>query len=134
MESYILTSEAGAERLRARAANHGLVDRIDDFDRDLAFEGDPETPAIDTVPAILRTRLDIRIANHDGGRTVLSEFSAAGVLPQMNPTLMRGAPVKAILGDSDRVPDSERADLLENFEARRQLFSGDHRLPKGSFP
>jgi hypothetical protein len=66
---------------------------------------------------------------------VLSEFSAAGVLPQMNLTLMRGAPVKAILGESDRVPDSERAALLENFEARRQLFfSGDHRLPEGLIP
>ena len=98
-------------------------------------EGDPETLAIDTVPAILRTRLDIRIANYDGGRTVLSEFSAAGVLPQMNLTLMRGAPVKAILGDSDRVPDSERADLLENFEARRQLFfSGITAFRRGSFP
>ena len=39
------------------------------------------------------------------------------------------------MGDSDRVPDSERADLLENFEARRQLFfSGDHRLPEGLIP
>ena len=135
VESYILTSEAGAERLRARAANHGLADRIDEILIATSPEGDPETLAIDTVPAILRTRLDIRIANHDGGRTVLSEFSAAGVLPQMNLTLMRGAPVKAILGDSDRVPDSERADLLENFEARRQLFfSGDHRLPEGLIP
>ena len=26
VESYILTSEAGAERLRARAADHGLAD------------------------------------------------------------------------------------------------------------
>jgi hypothetical protein len=53
----------------------------------------------------------------------------------MNLTLMRGAPVKAILGESERVPDSERPGLLENFEARRQLFfSGDHRLPEGLIP
>jgi hypothetical protein len=33
------------------------------------------------------------------------------------------------------VPDSERAELLENFEGRRQLFfSGDHRLPEGLIP
>jgi hypothetical protein len=135
VESYILTSEAGAERLRARAAAHGLADRIDEILIATSPEGDPETLAIDTVPAILRTRLDIRIANHDGGRTVLSEFSAAGVLPQMNLTLMRGAPVKAILSESDRVPEGERGELLENFESRRQLFfSGDHRLPEGLIP
>ena len=135
VESYILTSEAGAERLRARAGKHQLNDAIDKILIVTSPPGDPETLAIDTVPTILRQRLDIRIANHDGGRTVLSEFSSAGVLTQMNLTLMRGTPVKEILGHSDRVPDSARSELLENFESRRQLFfSGDNRLPVGLIP
>lgn len=135
VESYILTSEAGAERLRARAGKHQLNDAIDKILIATSPAGDPETLAIDTVPAILRKRLDIRIANHDGGRTVLSEFSSAGVLAQMNLTLMRGTPVKEILAQSDRVPDSARSELLENFESRRQLFfSGDNRLPAGLIP
>lgn len=135
VESYILTSEAGAERLRARAGNYDLQDSIDNILIVTSPEGDPEILAIDTVPEILRQRLDIRIANHDGGRTVLSEFSRAGVLTQMNLTLMRGTPVKEILATSDRVPDNERGELLENFESRRQLFfSGDNRLPEGLVP
>lgn len=135
VESYILTSEAGAERLRERAGNHELQDTIGNILIVTSPEGDPETLAIDTVPAILRQKLDIRIANHDGGRTVLSEFSNAGVLTQMNLTLMRGTPVKEILAGSDRVPESERDELLENFESRRQLFfSGDNRLPEGLIP
>ena len=135
VESHVLTSEAGAERLRARAKDHGLADRIDEILLVASPPGDAETLDIPAVPRLLRERLDIRIANHDGGRTVLSEFSAAGVLPQMNLTLMRARSVREVLQAAEQVDETTKATLLAEFDARRQLFfSNDHALPTALEP
>jgi hypothetical protein len=92
---------------------------------------DPESLDIAAVPALLRQKLDIRIANHDGGQTVLSKFSEAGALPQVNLTLMRGASVKDVLRTDPRLDETVRATMLAEFDTRRQLFfSGDHGLPR----
>ena len=131
LEAYVLTSEAGAARMRPRAANYGLADRIDEILLVASPPGRPEELDIPAVPALLRKKLDIRLANHDGGATVLSKFSEAGVLPQINLTLMRGRAVFDLLASTDRIPASELAALTEGFDSRRQLFwSGHHRLPE----
>lgn len=130
VETYVLTSEAGAARMRPRAAKYGLESRIDDILLVASPAGNPEELDIPAVPALLRKKLDIRLANHDGGQTVLSKFSEAGVLPQMNLTLMRSRAVFDLLASTDRIPASELAGLTEGFDAKRQLFwTGDHKLP-----
>ena len=135
IETYVLTSEAGAARLRGRAGAHGLAERIDEILLPLSPPGRPEELDIPAVPALLRQKLDIRLANHDGGQTVLSKFSEAGVLAQINLTLMRDRAVFDLLAGTDRIPASELAGITAGFDAKRQLFwSGDHRLPPALKP
>ena len=130
IEVYVLTSAAGAERMRGRAAAYGLAQRIDSILLPLSPPGKPEELDIPNVPTLLRKKLDIRLANHDGGQTVLSKFSEAGVLSQMNLTLMRGRAVFDLLASTDRISAAELADITDAFDAKRQLFwSGNHKLP-----
>lgn len=93
LESYILTSITGAQRLRLRAAARGMQDVVDRALIICSADGSPDAIDLPSVPKLLRQRLDIRIANHDGGSVVLSAFSKAGALPQINFTLMRGRSV-----------------------------------------
>jgi len=131
VETYVLTSEAGAARMRTRMHKYPLRQRPDDVLLVASPAGDPETLDIAAVPALLRSKLDIRIANHDGGQTVLSKFSEAGAMPQVNLTLMRGASVKDVLRIDQRLDESVRGTMLAEFDARRQLFfSGSHSLPR----
>ncbi|HSG90937.1 MAG TPA: hypothetical protein VLA56_17090 [Pseudomonadales bacterium] len=135
VEALILTSVDGAARLRARAADHGLGDRIDDL---LVVLSPPHAPAeldLAVLPQHLRARFDMRVANHDGGRRVLSAFSAAGILPQLNLTLMRERSVLDVLAARGGVGAATEAAVAREFEARRQLFfSADHRLPPALRP
>jgi hypothetical protein len=129
VEAYVLTSERGAERMRPRAVARGLR-RVDELFVVASPPGRPEELDIAAVPALLFERLGIRVANHDGGATVLSKFSEAGALPQVNLTLMRGRSVREVLAASDRLDAAARDRVLAEFAQRRQLFfSGDHRLP-----
>lgn len=135
VETYVLTSEAGAARMRERFGRYGLRQNPDDLFLVASPPGHPETLDIAAVPDLLKRKLDIRIANHDGGQTVLSKFSEAGALPQVNLTLMRGRSVRDVLGADPRLEDHLRATMLAEFDLRRQLFfSGDHRLPEGLQP
>jgi len=130
VETYVLTSEAGADRMRQRAGNYPLGRSIDEILVAVSPPGQPEVLDIARVPEELRRRFDIRIANHDGGQTVLSKFSEAGVMSQINLTLMRNASVFDVLSHDPRLPTEQRQRMMEEFDARRQLFfSGNHRLP-----
>jgi hypothetical protein len=129
VETVVLTSETGAGRLRARAPHLEPLLLV------ASPPGDPDGLDLAAVPRLLRERLDVRLAQHDGGRTLLSAFSAAGALPQLNLTLMRGRSVRALLAASDRLDATTRTALLDDFEARRALFfSGDHALPAALAP
>lgn len=131
VEAYVLTSEAGAGRMRERMGKYRLRRPPDDMLLVASPAGDPETLDIAAVPRLLRERLDIRIANHDGGQTVLSKFSEAGAMPQANFTLMRGASVLDVLKTDSRLGEDVRAAAVAEFATRRQLFfSGDHRVPE----
>jgi hypothetical protein len=90
LESYILTSVTGAQRLRSRAVSRGMQHVVDRALIVCSPEDKPDELDVAAVPRLLRQKLDIRIANHDGGSIVLSAFSRAGALPQINFTLMRG--------------------------------------------
>ncbi|HYC00714.1 MAG TPA: hypothetical protein VEC57_16395 [Candidatus Limnocylindrales bacterium] len=135
IEVLVLTSEAGAEKMAARARGRGLGGRCHDMFVAVSPEGRPAELDIAAAAQVLRSRHDIRIANHDGGATVLSKFSEAGVLPQMNLTLMRGRSVYDVLSTTDRLPLNERERFAAEFDQRRQLFwSGDHKLPAALRP
>lgn len=130
VETYVLTSEAGADRLRERSGHYDLGRPIDEILIPVSPPGQPEVLDIAGVPGELRRRLDIRLANHDGGQTVLSKFSEAGVISQMNLTLMRNASVFDVLNRDPRLPAEQRRQMLDEFDTRRQLFfSGNHGLP-----
>lgn len=135
VEVHVLTSETGAERMRERAARYGLERRIDSILLPLSPVGRPAELDIARVPDLLMSKLDVRIANHDGGATVLSKFSEAGVLAQINLTLMRGRSVFDALGASEQLDVAARDAALADFDSRRQLFfSGNHRLPAALVP
>lgn len=105
MESYIMTSEVGAENIRQRADKFNLKHRLDDMLIVLppppSFENVAASPStlmdLSIVPKMLFDKLDIRIANHDGGQGVLQAFARAGALSQLNLTLCKGSSVAELL-------------------------------------
>lgn len=130
IEVIVLSSEAGAERLRSRAVARGMGGRIDEMLMGVSPVGRPEVLDIARVPELLRRTRDIRIADHDGGATVLSKFVEAGAVTQLNFTLMRDRSVLDVLSTTDRLTDSERTSFVSGFDERAQeFFSGNGRIP-----
>lgn len=130
IEVIVLSSEAGAERLRSRAKARGMGARIDEMLLGVSPAGRPEELDIARVPELLRRTRDIRLAEHDGGATVLSKFVEAGAVTQLNFTLMRDRSVLDVLATTDRLTDAGRTSSLSGFEERaRGFFSGDGRIP-----
>ncbi len=131
IEVYVLSSEAGAERLHDRARARGMKLRLGDEIIALSPPGRPQVIDVGAVPGVLRARLDVRIADHDGGAVVLSKFAEAGALSQLNFTLMRGRSVTDVIAVTDRLDARRREALLASFgESARLFFSGDQRLPR----
>jgi riboflavin biosynthesis pyrimidine reductase len=119
----ILTSRRGAQRLRRAGADPRRIELID-----LSPPGaNAETMALEQVPALLRSRLDVRIAEHDGGRTVMAAFAAAGALDQLHLTLMRGRSLRTVLAKDS--PDGE-----DPAASASTFFPGDGRLPPALAP
>lgn len=87
-ECYVLTSRAGAERLSAwrRAGAEGAPP--EDMLLPASPPGQPEEIDVAAVPRLLRERLGVRMAGHDGGRRTLAAFSRAGALHQANLTFV----------------------------------------------
>lgn len=120
MESYVLTSEAGAERLRERSRSKGL--RAEDRLIVASPNGSPEEIDIAAVPALLRSKLDARLVEHDGGATTLDAFERAGVISQLNLTLMRGRSVHDVVRTTTRLDPPKREELLAGWDGRARLF------------
>lgn len=132
MEAYIVTSERGAWNIRQRAADFSLQNRIEDMlivlppsafspsGDDLHVSSNNTTTATDfetdglsvdmdlsLLPTYLYEHLDIRVANHDGGRDVLRAFARAGALSQLNLTLCQDrSAVEVLRGNSSYVVES----------------------------
>ena len=120
VEAYVLTSSAGAEKLSRRAKARGQ--NIDSKIIEASAAGDPETIDLARVPELLRTRLDLRMVQHDGGATSLAAFAAAGAISQLNFTLMRNRSVRDVLAATDRIDDAARKRALEEWPAHARLF------------
>ena len=109
-EAFVVTSNAGAKRLSAwhRAGVEGAPAE----DRVLCASPPDQPEALDirAVPRLLRERLDVRLAGHDGGRRTLAAFSRCGALHQLNITFV-GRPSFAVSHPGCRaVPFFEPAD------------------------
>ena len=123
----ILTSRSGARRLRRAGADPRRVELIDLS----PSGGDDEAMDLGAVPVLLRARLDVRIAEHDGGRTVMAAFAAAGALDQVHLTLMRDRSMRTVL---DALPPEERPDSPDPAASASTFFPGDGRLPSALKP
>ncbi len=142
IESYILTSETGAGRIRERAGKYALNNSIDKILLPLSPEGQPDKLDIARVPQYLHDELGMLLVNHDGGQTILSEFSKAGALPQINLTLARKRGVQEVFREYPlefapvKMTEEQRLAILADFDARVQyFFTGvDGKLPRELVP
>lgn len=128
MEAWVLTSEAGADRLRARARARGS--RVDDLLLVCSPPGRPEEIDVAGVPLLLRGRLDARLVEHDGGARSLEAFLAAGAVAQLHLTLMRRRSVRDVLGSSERLDVPERERILATWSGRARLFPRTGAFPR----
>lgn len=132
IEAYVLTSETGAQRLLAtderRWRNH------DDRLLVVSPPGEPDRIDLRAVPTLLRRRLDIRIANHDGGRTVLNAFVHAGAVPQLHLTIMRNRSLAEHIGQDARLPLGLRVALQRDLAQRCELLFPGGEIPAGYRP
>ena len=118
----ILTSRRGAERLCRAGADPRRVELID-----LSPAGaGADSMDLEQVPVLLRSRLDVRIAEHDGGRTVMAAFAAAGALDQLHLTLMRDRSLRTVL---EAPPQEDRPRSPDPAAFASMFFVGDGSLP-----
>ena len=119
IESYIFTTEFGANNIRKRASAFGLAKRIEDMlvvlpspspstveniihenmSNKHAMNGDRAEMDISVVPKLMYDRFQMRIVNHDGGLGVLRAFTQAGALSQLHLTLGRQKSVRDAIAD-----------------------------------
>ena len=131
MESYILTSQSGAEELKKEAETLGMTDRINKILITHSSAGKPEEIDLKTLPERLFREYDIRIANHDGGALVLKAFLQAGIIPQCNFTFCRTSVTETI--DKNRELPKEELDRIRAGLDRtaRKMFSEERgRMPR----
>jgi len=125
-ECYILTSLAGAGRIRNRALAKGwTAEKIEATLLVCAHPESSERIDVARVPTLLYDELGMRIVNHDGGATVLRDFARAGALTQINMSLG----LKVALCDTERVRtalhrQAEAAELAEVEELKGEKVVG----------
>jgi hypothetical protein len=118
METYIITSAHGARNIRLRAADFNLQNRIDDMlitlpvpvadtsqSDNCVFHSNSQMD-LSVLPQYLFEKLDIRVANHDGGRDVLRAFARAGILSQLNLTLCQERSVVDVLREGNYIAET----------------------------
>ncbi|MFM7119661.1 MAG: hypothetical protein ACKOZX_05325 [Gammaproteobacteria bacterium] len=128
IETYVLTSETGARRLLTdgRARGRHLEDRL----LVISSPGAPDRIDVAALPTMLRARLDIRLANHDGGRTALAAFVRAKAVAQLNLTIMRQRSLLEQIRQDPRLTPAQRATLLRDLSERCEfLFPGVGGIP-----
>jgi hypothetical protein len=132
IEAYIITSIIGAEKIKIRAAQFGLEDRIDDI---LIIQSSPDSPEeldLETLPERLYREFDMKLVNHDGGAMVLEAFCKAGIIPQFNFTFARTPALRKTIEKSPIISDADRPGIIENYDNLIvPVFSNsDGKLPK----
>jgi hypothetical protein len=137
IEVYIITTDNGAAKIRSRILLKypHLVENIDKLLIPLSPTDNPDEIDLEAIPALLYSKLGMKICNHDGGQVVLRRFCAAGTLCQMNLTMCRGLSLREAVQSTSRIKDEAvREAALHSFDSNVQLFfqpgdTGDCRLP-----
>jgi riboflavin biosynthesis pyrimidine reductase len=122
IETHVLTSTEGATHVRRRLREQGLEHRVRVLE--VSLPAQPERLDLGQVPELLNRTLDIRIVNHDGGRTLHRACVRAGVLAQLQLTLMRGASVRELVAMTPE-DDALRGRWGAEFETRAQRYFSD---------
>lgn len=141
IEVYIVTSKEGANRIRLKASEYNLTDRIESMlvilppppspvseplPRAVAMENIGSTESdnfdISLLPTLLHDRFGMKIVNHDGGHDWLHEFYKSGSLCQMNITLCRNESVKTVLNTWPHVDKHTHDVVLSEFDTRIRYF------------
>ena len=126
-DTWILTSRDGARRLVDLCRQAGpkaplAPDRLAQMLLPHSATHTPSRIDLATLPRMLRERLDVRIAAHDGGRRTLGAFSEAGALHQLDLTFI-GAPPLAATHPNAR---TERFDCGAAFDGLAPLRMLEH--------
>lgn len=132
IETWILTTEAGADRLGERARSKGL--NLADRFLTCSPSDDAESLDMARVPELLRSQLDARLVEHDGGAISLGAFLAAGAVHQVNLTLMRRRSVRDVLRTTPRLEPDQREGILSSWKGRPRLFADGRDGPPGTLP
>lgn len=132
IEIYIVTSLLGAVRIREKAVEFGLADRIESM---LVVLPPPPSSAgasthtelssdvdVTLIPQVMHDRYGMRIINHDGGQDLLHEFYKTGSLCQMNITLCRNQSVKSVLATWPHAEKGVVENAVANFDSRIRYF------------
>lgn len=120
LEVLILTSTAGAARIRERVSSVPALaaltaEQIENMLLVCSNPGRPEVLDLASVRALLYRSRGIKICNHDGGLVSLRQFTAAGALTQLNLSLGRGLAVRELPLNASCSDDDELGRRLEYF-------------------
>lgn len=131
METYIITSELGAIRIRERAHLHDLQDRIEEMLITLPPPSHSTTARpnceidLSPIPTLLYKRYNIKLVNHDGGQKVLNDFMKAGILSQLHLTLGRQRNLQQIV-ETHMMNSADKSILSQlDYTSKFQYFFND---------
>ncbi len=135
IEAYIVSSSTGASRIRKRAAEYNLEQRIDNILIPLSSVDEPDEIDLQRLPYILYGDYNIILANHDGGKKVLEAFCQAGIIDQFNFTFARKPSLYDVVKNSSEISDDIKLSILDNFNNKTINFfdSKSGKIPK-EFP
>ena len=118
VEAYIVTSKTGAGKIKKRASDFNLQNRIDDILIVLSPDNNPDDIDLSKLPGILFKDYNIILANHDGGKKVLEAFCQAGIIDQFNFTFARRPSLYNTVKNNPDIDTLVKEALLHDFQAR----------------
>jgi len=116
IEAYIVTSKTGASKIRKRASDFNLNNRIDDILIVLSPDNRPDEIDLPELPGVLYKDYNIILANHDGGKKVLEAFCKAGIMDQFNFTFARKPSLYDAVKHNPDIDSNTKKTVLQNFQ------------------
>jgi len=115
IEAYIVTSKTGSDKIRNRAAEFNLENRIDNILIVLSPENNPDDIDLKKLPGILFKDYNIILANHDGGKKILEAFCNAGIINQFNFTFARKPSLYDAVKNNPDIDSDIKQEVLHDF-------------------
>jgi len=117
IEAYIVSSMKGAEKIKKRATEFNLENRIDNMLIILSPENNPDEINLSELPEVLYREYNIILANHDGGKKVLEAFCNAGIIDQFNFTFGRTPSLYEVVKKNSEIDIEIKKSVLKNFNS-----------------